>query len=39
MAKHRTKQYSNKVRTLGCSISGSEILDGEQTAHASWKIP
>ncbi|MGB2538498.1 YagK/YfjJ domain-containing protein [Hafnia paralvei] len=21
MAKHRTKQYSNKVRTLGCSVS------------------
>lgn len=26
MAKHRTKQYSNKVRTLGCSVSGSKTL-------------
>ncbi|HGM5359470.1 TPA: hypothetical protein ACKP05_002482 [Serratia marcescens] len=29
MAKHRTKQYSNKIRTLGCSVSAQGTLDGE----------
>lgn len=30
MAKHRTKQYSNKVRTLGCSVSDSENWMGRK---------
>ncbi|HGK4900349.1 TPA: inovirus-type Gp2 protein [Yersinia enterocolitica] len=29
MVKHRTKQYSNKVRTLECSVSAQRTLDGD----------
>lgn len=34
MAKHRTKQYSNKIRTLGCSVSEQGVLEEEYALEA-----